>query len=177
MHPKAAQYFPLLFLDAIEVSTALILSPIGLEKGRIERLEKSLKHANRVTGSLAIVFARLLIQYGDGNCKKDYCRALSTREGRKECHLGKSIFTWENSAEIAARAAKSEQARMFIGTPFVKSVCLVHFIHLIPKWRPINYSFVYMLISPLGLVNMYKKKKNFELKTRRRGLINMQTKE
>ena len=28
--------------------------------------------ANRVTDSLAIVFARLLIQYGDGNCKKDY---------------------------------------------------------------------------------------------------------
>ena len=36
-------------------------------------------------------------------------------------------------------------------------------IHLIPKWRPINYSFVHMLISPLGLVNMYKKQKNFEL--------------
>ena len=30
-----------------------------------------LEHQNRVTGSLAIVFARLLIQYGARNCKKD----------------------------------------------------------------------------------------------------------
>ena len=37
-------------------------------------------------------------------------------------------------------------------------------IHLIPKRRPINYSFVYMLISPLCPVNMYKKQKNFEVK-------------
>ena len=34
-----------------------------------------------------------------------------------------------------------------------------------------------MLISPLSLVNMYKKQKNFEVKMRQRGLINMQTKE
>ena len=34
-------------------------------------------------------------------------------------------------------------------------------IYLIPKWRPISYSFVCMLISPLQLVNMYKKKKEF----------------
>ena len=33
-------------------------------------------------------------------------------------------------------------------------------IDLIPKWRPINYSFVCMLISPLRLVSMYKKQKN-----------------
>ena len=26
------------------------------------------------------------------------------------------------------------------------------YIHLIPKWRPINYSFVCMLISPLRLI-------------------------
>ena len=50
-------------------------------------------------------------------------------------------------------------------------------IHLIPKWRAINYSLVCMLISPLRLVNMYKKQKNFEVKMRQRGLINMQTKE
>ena len=50
-------------------------------------------------------------------------------------------------------------------------------IHLIPKWWAINYSFVCMLISPLRLVNMYKKQKNFEVKLRPRGLINMQTKE
>ena len=51
------------------------------------------------------------------------------------------------------------------------------FIHLIPKWQPRNYSFVCMLISPLRLVYMYRKQKNFEVKMRRRGLINMQTKE
>ena len=50
-------------------------------------------------------------------------------------------------------------------------------IYLIPKWRPINYLFVCMLISPLRLVIMCKKQKNFEVKMRRRGLINMQTKE
>ena len=31
-----------------------------------------MRRPNRVTGSLAIVFARLLIQYGARNCKKDY---------------------------------------------------------------------------------------------------------
>ena len=50
-------------------------------------------------------------------------------------------------------------------------------IHLIPKCRPINYSFVCILISPLCLVSMYKKQKNFEVKMRQRGLINMETKE
>ena len=50
-------------------------------------------------------------------------------------------------------------------------------IHLIPKWWPINYSFVCMLISPLRLFNMYKKQKSSEVKMRQRGLINMQTKE
>ena len=54
---------------------------------------------------------------------------------------------------------------------------IVKVTHLIPKWRPINYSFVFMLISPLRLVNIYKKQRNFEVKMRRRGLINMQTKE
>ena len=34
-----------------------------------------------------------------------------------------------------------------------------------------------MLISPPCLVNMYEKQKNFEVKMRQRGLINMQTKE
>ena len=57
------------------------------------------------------------------------------------------------------------------------SLFLVIIIHLIPKWRPINYSFVCMLISPLCLLMMYKKQKNFEVKMRQRGLINMLTKE
>ena len=50
-------------------------------------------------------------------------------------------------------------------------------IHLIPKCRPINYSFVYMLISSLCLVSMYKTQKNFDVKMRQKGLINMRTKE
>ena len=60
-------------------------------------------------------------------------------------------------------------------TMYTCNLCLS--IHLIPKWRPIKYSFVCMLISPLGLVIMYKKQKNFEVKMTQRGLINMQTKE
>ena len=48
---------------------------------------------------------------------------------------------------------------------------------LIPKWRPINDSFVCMLISPLCLVHMYQKQKNFVVKMRLRGLINVQTKD
>jgi len=50
-------------------------------------------------------------------------------------------------------------------------------IHLIAKWRPINYSFVCMLISPFGLVNMYKKQNNFEVKMRQGGLVGMRTEE
>ena len=34
-------------------------------------------------------------------------------------------------------------------------------IHLIPKWQPINYSFVCALISTFCLINMYKKQKKF----------------
>ena len=37
----------------------------------------------------------------------------------------------------------------------------VRVIHLIPNWRPINYSFVCMLNSPLRYVNMCKKPKEF----------------
>ena len=50
-------------------------------------------------------------------------------------------------------------------------------IHLTPEWWPINYSFVCMLVSPLCLISMYKTQKNFEVKVRQRGLINLQTKE
>ena len=50
-------------------------------------------------------------------------------------------------------------------------------IHLIPKCRPINYSFVYVLISPLCLVSMYKTQKNFDVKMRQKGRINLRTKE
>ena len=35
--------------------------------------------------------------------------------GEEGVPLGKSIFTWENSAEKATHAAKREQARMLIG--------------------------------------------------------------
>jgi len=56
----------------------------------------------------------------------------------------------------------------------VVRLCTV--IHRIPKWRPTNHSPVRMSISPLCLVNLYNKKRNFEVKMRQRGLINMQTK-
>ena len=60
---------------------------------------------------------------------------------------------------------------------FLGHTHLCGYVHLIPKCRPINYSFACMVISPLRLVNMYKKQKKFEVKMRQRGLINMQTKE
>mgnify|MGYP007058292855 CR=1 FL=1 len=50
-------------------------------------------------------------------------------------------------------------------------------IHLIPKWRPINYSFVCMLISPLRLIFTTKFFCFLHMLTRPRGLINMQAKE
>ena len=50
-------------------------------------------------------------------------------------------------------------------------------IHLIPKWRAINYSFVSMLISPLRLIFPSKFFCFFDMLTRRRALINMRTKE
>ena len=50
-------------------------------------------------------------------------------------------------------------------------------IHLIPKWPPINYSFVCMLISPLRLIFASKVFCFLYTLTRRKGLINMQTKE
>ena len=51
------------------------------------------------------------------------------------------------------------------------------FIHLIPKWRPINYSFVYMFMSPLCLIFTWKFFCVFYMLARHQGLINMQTKE
>ena len=47
-------------------------------------------------------------------------------------------------------------------------------IHLIPQSQPIDYSFVCMSTSTLCFVNKYKKK-NFEVKMRQSGLINMPT--
>ena len=59
------------FFSCFSMGIRKIFTGLSLENG-IERLGKSFQDANRVTGSLAIVFARLLIQYGDGNCKKGY---------------------------------------------------------------------------------------------------------
>ena len=50
-------------------------------------------------------------------------------------------------------------------------------IHLIPKWRPISYSFVCMFISPLCLIFTPKFFCVFYMLTRHQGLVNMQTKE
>ena len=51
------------------------------------------------------------------------------------------------------------------------------YIRLIPKWRPINYSFVCMLINPLCLIFTSKFFCFLHTMSRQRGLINMQTKE
>ena len=85
------------------------------------------------------------------------CRGRSTRQ--LICCKKRSVIIsrW--------RSRFSRQPLYFIG------------MDLIPKWRRMTDSFVCMLISPLCLVNMYKKQKNFEVKMRLRGLINMQTKE
>ena len=50
-------------------------------------------------------------------------------------------------------------------------------IHVIPKWLPINSSFVCMLISPLCLIFTSKFFSFLYMMTRQRGLINMQAKE
>ena len=52
-----------------------------------------------------------------------------------------------------------------------------NYIHLIPKWRPINYSFACMFISPLCLIFTSNFLCFVYMLTGRRGLINMQTKE
>ena len=52
-----------------------------------------------------------------------------------------------------------------------------NYINLIPKWGPINYSFVCMFISPLCLIFTSKLFCFLYMLTRQRGLINMQTKE
>ena len=49
-------------------------------------------------------------------------------------------------------------------------------IHLIPKWRPINYSFVCMLISPLRLI-FTSKFFCFLYVDEAKRVMNMQTKE
>ena len=59
----------------------------------------------------------------------------------------------------------------------VKREKLACCIHLIPKWRPINYSFVCMLNGPLCLIFTSKFFCILYMLTRQRGLINMQTKE
>ena len=50
-------------------------------------------------------------------------------------------------------------------------------IDLIHKWRPIYYSFIFMLISLPSLVSMYKIQKNVCSKMRLGRLISMNIKE
>ena len=49
-------------------------------------------------------------------------------------------------------------------------------VHLVPKWWPINYSFVCMSISPFCLIFTSKFLCVLYMMTRHQGLINMQTK-
>ena len=64
-----------------------------------------------------------------------------------------------------------------IMTTSSSSVSSIYSIHLIPKWRSINYSFVCMFISPLCLIFTPKFFCVFYMLTRHQGLVNMQTKE
>ena len=66
---------------------------------------------------------------------------------------------------------------MFLDNVFTACSVLQLAIHLIPKWRPMNYSFVFMFISPLYLIFTSKFFCVLHMAKRQRGLINMQTKE
>ena len=72
-HPKAAHSFPLLLEEAEELFWLVLGSSICFQKTRNDALFtiNFYQKATRVNPSLAIVFARLLFQYGAGNCKKD----------------------------------------------------------------------------------------------------------
>ena len=64
-------------------------------------------------------------------------------------------------------------ARLLVLSVNYFSVTLLNSIDLFHKWRPINYSFVFMKISPSSLVSMCKIQKNFYFEMRLVGLINI----
>ena len=61
-------------------------------------------------------------------------------------------YSRSTSAIIAAKTQPAQSNKQATTTSYL---LLVQNIHRIPKWRPISYSFVCVLISPLCLVNMY----------------------
>ena len=79
------------------------------------------------------------------------------------------------SSHTAATVAAAVAEVVLIAVVVVTAAATA--IHLIPKWRPINYSFVCMLISPPRLTFTSKFFCFLYTLTRRRGLIKMQTKE
>ena len=89
---------------------------------------------------------------------------------------GRFVILYENGEEIMHTL---DQLRVF-NKSRICGKCIKEStvsIHLIPKWRPINYSFVSMFISPLCLIFTSKFFCVFYMLTRHQGLINMQTKE
>ena len=93
---KLHNTFLFVFEGAEDVSPTLKLSFISLMTQQTdETLENptktSIRRPDRVTGSLAIVFARLPIQCGAGNCKKGYCN---------ECHV--PVHTRKNFSSFFA---------------------------------------------------------------------------
>ena len=80
-------------------------------------------------------------------------------------------------AQFCYRDRNFSKHNVYVSSQCVNTLQHGHAIHLIPKWRPINYSFVCMFISPLCFIFTSKFFCVFYMLTRHQGLINMQTKE
>ena len=97
-------------------------------------------------------------------------QACNSHRDTRSFQINTRVFAWISAEGILL--LKRDVLTVF-------SFCMeeITVIHLIPKWRPINYSFVCMLISPLRLIFTTKFFCFLHMLTRRRGLINMETKE
>ena len=84
----------------------------------------------------------------------------------------------ENCNKMLGHSKRNAFKQSKLDWPDMERSCILcHEIHLIPKWQPINYSFVCRLISPLHLIFTSKFFCFLFMLMRQRGLINMQTKE
>ena len=116
---------------------------------------------NNWAGGMVGVFLSLLI-FGFSRRANRWFRKTSNQNGQALlCLLG-----WSGLEKIHSSTCR------FTGT-----VPFEGLMDLIPKWRPINYTFVRMFISPLSLIFTSKFFCFLYMSTRQRGLINMQTKE
>ena len=64
--------------------------------------------------------------------------------------LGNQVYP----VDVKKTNVNNNKNNLFKFVPFFPNQADHLFIHLIPKWRPINYSFVCMLTSPWCLVSM-----------------------